>query len=84
MERLGFPYETIREINPAIIYASISGFGKWEPLRGPYWERPGFDVVFQAMGGLMHNVGEKDGPHNFWDLPWWICIPPWSRLTEFF
>jgi CoA:oxalate CoA-transferase len=65
MERLGFPYAAIREINPAVIYASISGFGKWEPLRGPYWDRPGFDVVFQAMGGLMHNVGEKEGPPQF-------------------
>jgi len=65
MEKLGLPYDTIREINPAIIYASISGFGKREPLRGPYWDRPGFDIVFQAMGGLMHNVGEKDGPPQF-------------------
>ena len=65
VERLGFPYEAIREINPALIYASICGFGKWEPIRGPYWERPGFDIVFQAMGGLMHNVGEKDGPPQF-------------------
>ena len=53
MERLGFPYETIREINPAIIYASISGFGKWEPLRGPYWDRPGFDVVFHALEAFL-------------------------------
>ncbi len=65
MERLGLPYETIREWNPALIYASISGFGKWGPLRGPYWDRPGFDIVFQAMGGLMHNVGEKDGPPSY-------------------
>jgi CoA:oxalate CoA-transferase len=65
VERLGFPYSAIREINPAVIYASICGFGKWEPIRGPYWERPGFDIVFQAMGGLMHNVGEKHGPPQF-------------------
>ncbi len=65
MERLGLPYETIRDWNPAIIYASISGFGKWNPLKGPYWDRPGFDIVFQAMGGLMHNVGAKDGPPQY-------------------
>jgi crotonobetainyl-CoA:carnitine CoA-transferase CaiB-like acyl-CoA transferase len=65
MERLGFPYEIIQQLNPALIYASLSGFGKLEDLRGPFWDRPGFDIVFQAMGGLMHNVGEKDGPPLF-------------------
>jgi formyl-CoA transferase len=69
MERLGFPYEVIRQLNPAIIYASLSGFGRLESLRGPYWDRPGFDIVFQAMGGLMHNVGEKDGPPLFLGVP---------------
>jgi len=69
MERLGFPYEVIRQLNPAIIYASLSGFGRLESLRGPYWDRPGFDIVFQAMGGLMHNVGEKDG------LPLFLGVP---------
>ena len=69
MERLGFPYEVIRQLNPAIIYASLSGFGRLESLRGPYWDRPGFDIVFQAMGGLMHNIGEKDGPPLFLGVP---------------
>ncbi|MBI5969219.1 MAG: CoA transferase [Deltaproteobacteria bacterium] len=69
MERLGFSYEVIHQLNPAIIYASLSGFGRLESLRGPYWDRPGFDIVFQAMGGLMHNVGEKDGPPLFLGVP---------------
>jgi CoA:oxalate CoA-transferase len=69
MKRLGFPYEVFRQLNPAIIYASLSGFGRSESLRGPYWDRPGFDIVFQAMGGLMHNVGEKDGPPLFLGVP---------------
>ena len=67
--RLGFPYETIRQLNPAMIYATLSGFGRSESLRGPYWERPGFDIVFQAMGGLMHNVGEKDDPPQYLGVP---------------
>jgi CoA:oxalate CoA-transferase len=69
MERLGFSYEVIRQLNPAIIYTSLSGFGRLESLRGPYWDRPGFDIVFQAMGGLMHNVGEKDSPPLFLGVP---------------
>ncbi len=69
MERLGFPYAVIHQLNPSIIYTALSGFGRWESLRGPYSDRPGFDIVFQAMGGLMHNVGEKDGPPLFLGVP---------------
>jgi CoA:oxalate CoA-transferase len=69
LERLGFSYQVLQELNPAIIYATLSGFGRLESLRGPYWDWPGFDIVFQAMGGLMHNVGEKDGPPLFLGVP---------------
>jgi formyl-CoA transferase len=47
--RLGIAYEDLRAINPRIVYASISGFGE----DGPYRDRPGFDQIAQAMGGLM-------------------------------
>ena len=47
--RLGIDYESLSEINPRIILASISGFGQ----DGPYAKRPGFDQVAQGMGGLM-------------------------------
>ena len=47
--RLGIDYETIKNLNPGIIYASISGFGQ----NGPLSERPGFDQIAQGMGGLM-------------------------------
>lgn len=50
MERLGIGYETLREINPRIIYAAISGFGQY----GPYVRRPSFDIVAQAMSGWMY------------------------------
>src|ERR1700692_4713636 len=51
--RLGIDYETIRAINKRIVFGSISGFGEV----GPYRERPGFDQIGQAMGGLMSITG---------------------------
>lgn len=52
-QRLGIDYETVRQINPRLIYASISGFGQ----DGPYRDRPGFDQVAQGMGGFMSITG---------------------------
>ena len=57
MERLGIDYARVREINPKIVSCSISGFGQ----HGPYRERPAFDLVVQAMGGVMSYTGEEDG-----------------------
>lgn len=51
--RLGMDYETLREVNPAIIYASISGFGQ----SGPWAQRPGYDLIAQAMSGVMSATG---------------------------
>ncbi len=57
--RLGVDYESVRAVNPAIIYASVSGFGQ----DGPYSERPGVDQVIQGMSGLMSITGEPEhGP----------------------
>jgi formyl-CoA transferase/CoA:oxalate CoA-transferase len=58
MDRLGFGYEQVKEMNPRLIYASISGFGQ----DGPYRLLPGFDQVLQGMGGLMSITGEAGGP----------------------
>ena len=52
-DRLGVDYESLRKVNPRIVYASISGFGQ----DGPYRERPGFDQIAQGMGGLMSITG---------------------------
>lgn len=57
MEKLGLDYRSICQINPAIIYASISGFGQ----TGPYSKRAAYDGVVQAMGGIMGITGEKGG-----------------------
>lgn len=56
MDRLGLGYDTAREANPAIIYCSISGFGQ----TGPYRKLPGYDVVAQAMCGIMMCTGNAD------------------------
>src|SRR5258707_4667380 len=50
-------YEDLRKINPRIIYCSITGFGQ----SGPSAHRPGYDFIFQGMGGLMSITGERDG-----------------------
>lgn len=51
--KLGFSYEACKELNPRIIYSSISGFGQ----TGPYSHRPGYDLIAQAMGGAMSITG---------------------------
>ena len=57
-KRLGIDYETLSKINPKLIYASISGFGQ----TGPWSQRPGFDLIAQAMGGVMSITGHPGGP----------------------
>jgi CoA:oxalate CoA-transferase len=57
MARLGLDHESLQKDNPRLIYASISGFGQ----EGPYADWPAFDLVIQAMSGLMSVTGERDG-----------------------
>ena len=57
MDRLGLGYEELSKVNPQIIYAAVSGFGFY----GPYHERPGYDIIAQAMGGLMSITGAEGG-----------------------
>ena len=57
MERLGLGYESLREINPRLIYASISGYG----LEGPMSQLPCYDVVAQALGGMISMTGPLGG-----------------------
>lgn len=53
-DRLGIGYEVLKDVNPRLVYASISGFGQ----DGPYALRPGFDQIAQGMGGMMSVTGE--------------------------
>ncbi|MGW3388847.1 CaiB/BaiF CoA transferase family protein [Streptomyces cinereoruber] len=57
MERLGLGYEAVRTTNPGLVYCSVTGFGTAEGAR-----LPGYDLLVQAMGGLMSVTGEPDGP----------------------
>jgi crotonobetainyl-CoA:carnitine CoA-transferase CaiB-like acyl-CoA transferase len=57
MAAMGFDYERLRALNPGIILTSVSGFGQY----GPYRDRPAFDPLGQAMGGLMSLTGQTEG-----------------------
>lgn len=57
MERLGLAYQKLRQRNPRIVYASIRGFGDPQTGASPYGDWPAFDVVAQAMGGIMAITG---------------------------
>ena len=56
LKRYGLDHESLREINPRLVYCSVTGFGQ----TGPYAPRPGYDSIFQAMGGLMSVTGYPD------------------------
>ena len=61
MERFGLDYQTLSEINPGIVYCSITGFGE----TGPYQSMPGYDFIIQAMSGLMSITGDaQSGPQK--------------------
>ncbi|CDY77049.1 CAIB/BAIF family protein [Caballeronia glathei] len=55
MEKFGLGYETLRELNPGLIYCAISGYGR----TGPYGEKGGFDLIAQGMSGMMSMTGEE-------------------------
>ena len=58
LTKYGLDYESVKAINPSIIYCSITGFGQ----DGPYAPRAGYDFLIQGMAGPMHLTGQKDGP----------------------
>jgi len=57
LARYGLDYESLKSVNPRLIYCSITGFGQ----DGPYAKRPGYDFIVQGMGGIMDLTGEPDG-----------------------
>jgi crotonobetainyl-CoA:carnitine CoA-transferase CaiB-like acyl-CoA transferase len=56
LARYGLSYENLRQVNPRLVYCSITGFGQ----TGPYRDRAGYDYIVQGMGGLMSVTGERD------------------------
>ncbi|RDK08864.1 CoA transferase [Cupriavidus lacunae] len=63
MERLGLAYETLRETNPRLVYGTVRGFGDPRSGESPYAQWPAYDVVSQAMGGMMGITGpDRDTP----------------------
>lgn len=58
MRKLGLDYEDLKKVNPAIVYGAVSGFGHY----GPYSQRAGYDIIGQAMSGLMSTTGWPDSP----------------------
>lgn len=57
LEKLGLSYAEMQKLNPAVIYCTITGFG----YSGPYAQKPGYDFIVQALGGLMSLTGPEDG-----------------------
>jgi CoA:oxalate CoA-transferase len=69
LDRLDLGWERLHACNPALVYASISGFGHRDHLPGPFADWPAFAIVAEAMGGIMQRIGEAD------------CEPHWSGVS---
>src|SRR5215472_15360423 len=85
MPRAGLGYDDLREVNPRLIYAQLSGLG----YDGPYAGRGGFDLIAQGMGGIMHVTGEPGGPPTSVGLPicdlgtgMWVVLASLPRFTS--
>jgi crotonobetainyl-CoA:carnitine CoA-transferase CaiB-like acyl-CoA transferase len=57
LKKYGLDYESLKQVNPRLVYCSITGFGQ----TGPYAPRAGYDFIIQAMGGIMDLTGEAEG-----------------------
>ncbi len=65
MTKIGLDYEGLKAVNPRLVYAMISGFGRMEGLRSSYADRPAFDIVAEAMSGVMNLIGFEDRPPTY-------------------
>jgi crotonobetainyl-CoA:carnitine CoA-transferase CaiB-like acyl-CoA transferase len=74
MERFNLSYDDVMDINPNIIYCSVSGFGSGSPYEG----LPAWDIIVQAMGGVMSITGEEDGD------PLWCGLPIGDLVASLF
>ncbi|MEO9000161.1 MAG: CoA transferase, partial [Rhodanobacter sp.] len=66
LKRYGLDHESVCAANPRLVYASITGFGQ----HGPRADEPGYDVVLEALTGIMSVTGEADGPPNKVGVAW--------------
>ncbi|OQY18834.1 MAG: hypothetical protein B6I34_10235 [Anaerolineaceae bacterium 4572_32.1] len=65
LQKMGIDYDTLRALNPGLVYCSITGYG----MTGPYAGRPGYDVVIQGQAGLMSITGETEGGPIRYPIP---------------
>ena len=68
LTEMGLGYDDLAKDNPGLVYASITGFGSLAGYLGPYSKRPAYDIVAQAMGGLLQTCGQAGGP------PTWLGV----------
>jgi CoA:oxalate CoA-transferase len=68
LDEMGLGYDDLSKDNNRLVYASITGFGSMEGYLGPFSKRPAYDIVAQAMGGLMQTCGQAGGP------PTWLGV----------
>ena len=73
MDRLGIGYDALREVNPKIVFASVSAYGQ----TGPWRDKPGVDGIVQAVSGLMSNIGDENSP------PMKVLVPAVDMVTGF-
>jgi len=62
MDKLGLGYRHLKKENPRLVFCAISGFGQLDGYQGPYSDWPAFDIVSEAMSGVMHMIGFEDRP----------------------
>ncbi len=65
LEKMGLGFEELRALNPGLVYAMISGFGQLPGYESAYARRPAFDIVAEAMAGIMDLIGFEDRPPTF-------------------
>ncbi len=65
MSKMGLGQKDMRALHPRLIWATISGFGRMDGYRGPYSDRPAFDIVAESMSGIMNLVGFADKPPSW-------------------
>ena len=65
LEKMGLGFDDLKKLNPGLVYCSISGYGR----TGPFADRPGYDVIIQAEGGMMSITGPVEGPPSRVGVP---------------